>query len=813
MKKGKGVIPMKYGKKISAMLALAMLISSSTSFAAVADVNVDEVILSDEAVAAEAELSSEALDEFAVLDNEDDEIVDVAAEKATITVTQAEHGTIEIANTNSASEFLFNMPTSASASDILSDNDYFILTAPAEIVTKTEKAATFNNPNVGTNAIEFRLSGPEKIFVYNAVKSGTITLYAKFNNNKTIECQDISEEPDASTEVKYLPDDTMDAGSGDSVFGYVTFEVKEGRAYNLYARGGTGRLFAVMFTGIAEGGTTESLKASVGDEIAITVKPDAGYIVKDILIDGVSVSNKDTHTFKVTKDSEVSAVYGIDPATEVAIEAFENFTLPSEVTEDLELPSRIADGYVKLTWESSNEQAMTSEGKITKKVGVDVPVTLTATAVINNFETRTKTFDVTVKQYDVQAELDKAEITLPETISEDFKVPAKFLDTNIVWTVDETKYITFAKEADDDGNITATVTNPYFVEGDKPVVITATIEGTEASRSFNATVLKNENTEEASTAKFVAERLELEDSENGKISVTENIDLPTTDETYGGTITWKSSNPNIVSTSGVVKRQSTSKTVILTAIVEIDGMKATKEFTVVVEAKKSSTSGGGGGGGSYSSGYSPSTGSAGVVGTYTEYNDIVSDANINTNIESEKFNDLGDYAWAVPHINRLVNNSIVKGVGGGRFDPSGLVTREQFATMIVRAFDFKEGTTMNAKKFDDVVSDEYYSEAVSILSSMGIIKGQSETKFGVGESITRQDMAVMCALASKLNVEKEVSEFNDAASISDYAIDAVKQMQKAGVLDGDENNNFNPLANATRAEAAKVISVILDIMD
>ena len=45
--------------------------------------------------------------------------------------------------------------------------------------------------------------------------------------------------------------------------------------------------------------------------------------------------------------------------------------------------------------------------------------------------------------------------------------------------------------------------------------------------------------------------------------------------------------------------------------------------------------------------------------------------------------------------------------------------------------------------------------------------------------------------------------------ITGYALDAVNTLKAEKIVNGDQNNNFNPLANTTRAEAAVIIYNVL----
>ena len=54
-------------------------------------------------------------------------------------------------------------------------------------------------------------------------------------------------------------------------------------------------------------------------------------------------------------------------------------------------------------------------------------------------------------------------------------------------------------------------------------------------------------------------------------------------------------------------------------------------------------------------------------------------------------------------------------------------------------------------------------------------------------------------------------EFSDDEMISDYAKDAVYALRGAGVIKGVSDLEFAPLANATRAQAAKMIYGLLEL--
>ena len=120
--------------------------------------------------------------------------------------------------------------------------------------------------------------------------------------------------------------------------------------------------------------------------------------------------------------------------------------------------------------------------------------------------------------------------------------------------------------------------------------------------------------------------------------------------------------------------------------------------------------------------------------------------------------------------------------------------------VIAMGFEIIEGST----HFDDVTKGAWYESYINTAVVNNIVSGISETEFGVGEKITRQDMAVMISRALKLEESKD-EKFSDDADISDYAKSAVYAVKSAGIISGMGDNMFMPKSFATRAQAAQMI--------
>ena len=171
------------------------------------------------------------------------------------------------------------------------------------------------------------------------------------------------------------------------------------------------------------------------------------------------------------------------------------------------------------------------------------------------------------------------------------------------------------------------------------------------------------------------------------------------------------------------------------------------------------------------------------------------------------FDDLPMSHWAADAVYKLRDSGIIYGRSDRMFAPSENVTRAEFASMLVRAFDIK-GTGI-ASKFEDVTMNDWFYDAVSVCVEHKIVSGVDVAHFMPNDVITRQDMCVMLYHTFKtLGIDTGALEelsFNDKSEISEYALEAVSGMTADGILSGYEDKTFRPKNNASRAEAAKVI--------
>ena len=179
------------------------------------------------------------------------------------------------------------------------------------------------------------------------------------------------------------------------------------------------------------------------------------------------------------------------------------------------------------------------------------------------------------------------------------------------------------------------------------------------------------------------------------------------------------------------------------------------------------------------------------------------------------FTDISGH-WAEDNIIFVASRGLLSGTSETTFSPDAGTTRGMLVTALGRLAginpdDYKTG------KFTDVKADVYYAPYVSWAESLGIVTGTGETTFAPDANVTREQLAViLTAYAEKMGYTipqtLAASAFADQVQISGWAKDAVTAMQRAGILYGKANNQFDPKGTATRAEIATVLRRFVEII-
>ena len=183
----------------------------------------------------------------------------------------------------------------------------------------------------------------------------------------------------------------------------------------------------------------------------------------------------------------------------------------------------------------------------------------------------------------------------------------------------------------------------------------------------------------------------------------------------------------------------------------------------------------------------------------------------NETVPGLPFTDVKKSDWFADSVKKAFDKGLMKGVEAERFAPNSNTTRAMVATVLFRMDG--ENKTDVASLFNDVDGDTWFTDAVAWAADKGIVKGYSDTAFGPNDNVTREQLAVMLYryAAPETKSEKDLSAFNDAASVSDWATEAITWAVDKGIMNGKGDGRLDPKGLATRAEICTMLVRFLDI--
>lgn len=180
--------------------------------------------------------------------------------------------------------------------------------------------------------------------------------------------------------------------------------------------------------------------------------------------------------------------------------------------------------------------------------------------------------------------------------------------------------------------------------------------------------------------------------------------------------------------------------------------------------------------------------------------------------KADDFTDVSRSDWYYQFVDYVTSKGYFNGVADKTFAPAENMTRAMFVTVLFR-FDGAKGDRSQSA-FTDVAPGEWYTDAINWAAANRIVDGVGDGKFAPNDPITRAQMCTMIerylALYKKawkvtLPETGSVSVMVDENAIPAYALAAVKQCQRHGLVNGFEDGTFRPNDLSTRAQVAAVI--------
>lgn len=158
---------------------------------------------------------------------------------------------------------------------------------------------------------------------------------------------------------------------------------------------------------------------------------------------------------------------------------------------------------------------------------------------------------------------------------------------------------------------------------------------------------------------------------------------------------------------------------------------------------------------------------------------------------SNAFNDVASGSWYADAVKNVVNKGLMAGTGKDTFAPNNQVTRAMMWTVLARL----DGKDVSG-------ASTWYAKAMTWATEKGVSDGTFP-----GNSITREQLATMLwRAAGSPEAKGALTNFNDAASVSSWATQAMTWAVEQGLISGMGDGALNPQGNATRAQLAVILT-------
>ena len=177
------------------------------------------------------------------------------------------------------------------------------------------------------------------------------------------------------------------------------------------------------------------------------------------------------------------------------------------------------------------------------------------------------------------------------------------------------------------------------------------------------------------------------------------------------------------------------------------------------------------------------------------------------------FADVKEGEWYYEGVMYAYSHGYMKGTNADMtaFSPSMEFTREQFVQLLFNMEGLDAADYAGDTGFSDVPAGQWYSAAVKWAAEAGVTSGIGGGKFGLGGKVTREQLAKFLMNYAEMRdasteARADLSAYSDAASVSDWATDAVAFAVAEGLIGSTSTSAkvLSPGRVAVRSEIAKI---------
>ena len=176
------------------------------------------------------------------------------------------------------------------------------------------------------------------------------------------------------------------------------------------------------------------------------------------------------------------------------------------------------------------------------------------------------------------------------------------------------------------------------------------------------------------------------------------------------------------------------------------------------------------------------------------------------------FTDVPDSEWYRASVGYVYANSLFQGMTETSFEPQTVTNRAMVMMILYR---LEQPDTVGSSVFSDVPNGSWYTEAVNWAASVDIARGFEDGSFHPMEAVTREQLAAffyryMQYKGIEDNRQAELTGYEDAGRISNWALGSVRWANARGLITGRTETALVPRDSATRAEFATILMRYLE---
>lgn len=172
--------------------------------------------------------------------------------------------------------------------------------------------------------------------------------------------------------------------------------------------------------------------------------------------------------------------------------------------------------------------------------------------------------------------------------------------------------------------------------------------------------------------------------------------------------------------------------------------------------------------------------------------------------------------WARSDVELAASRLIVQGDTADSFGADRALTRAEVASLIVKALGILPDPSSLGSGFTDVDADSEYAADIAAATLAGLVTGRGGGIFDPSALVTREEMAVIIARALTYATGQEkpsdtaaLERFSDRGAVSGYAKASVAHLVERGIMKGVSADKLAPKANVTKAQATVLAMKLL----